>query len=619
VPEDWLHWNGGVFVFGPEGAEFLDTWHRYTMEIFSDPYWKTRDQGTLIATVWKLGLEHQPTLPQRYNFIADFHNPELRFDPAAGYALHARLPAIRPVFLHLSQWNLDAPDWTLHGSVEEVLAARNPDRGAVEAAALPDGPALEAIARQLGERVPRPEPSRLAPDYRVLVTLPRWTGNAEAAFCATLVKGLVHRGFDARLLLTEQAEAPALPLPVSVLARDEDAGWGARWGALVRYLEEASPCIFLPVGDWRNSTVCSQLSAAVKTVGLVQDDPRSDEEAERLGRYWAGALATSIDVKARLAERQPDLARRMAVLPCSMGDGGSRTDDSTHTCLQAFRQAMDTPFVPPRGLLRMPPYQAGAIPVLPAPYVSGIRGVGVFPSLRTDYEDYRAALGFPRNAHLPLWSPALAEEYPVMLGASATPDSTRFVEAMAEGLARSGRPAQVLVAPGAPALHFGSAATIPTPIGEDPWLYQWRALAAHLEAHAPCLYLPGAHPLHSAVCPHLSGRVGIIARIADPAPHQLRRAARMATHWDAVVADTEEIAERLLRLKPALAGRLVTIPLPGPAGDGASRDVFLTAYSILFDRVLRQREAGSHRQPRADQARSRGLFDETNIQHRGKA
>jgi glycosyltransferase involved in cell wall biosynthesis len=67
----WNHWNGGVFLFDAGSAEFLDTWHRSTLSIFADPYWKTRDQGTLVATVWRYGLQHQATLPRIYNYLVD--------------------------------------------------------------------------------------------------------------------------------------------------------------------------------------------------------------------------------------------------------------------------------------------------------------------------------------------------------------------------------------------------------------------------------------------------------------------------------------------------------------------------------------------------------------------
>jgi len=69
VDESWPMWNGGVFLFDQQSFEFLDTWHQYTVDVFDDPQWTTRDQGTLAATVWKHGLNDSETLPCEYNWL----------------------------------------------------------------------------------------------------------------------------------------------------------------------------------------------------------------------------------------------------------------------------------------------------------------------------------------------------------------------------------------------------------------------------------------------------------------------------------------------------------------------------------------------------------------------
>jgi hypothetical protein len=68
----WQHWNGGVFVFDSSSRHFLDAWHRKTMAIFRDPAWRTRDQGTLAATVWEFGLQNSRVLRKEFNFIVDY-------------------------------------------------------------------------------------------------------------------------------------------------------------------------------------------------------------------------------------------------------------------------------------------------------------------------------------------------------------------------------------------------------------------------------------------------------------------------------------------------------------------------------------------------------------------
>ncbi len=79
--KNWQHWNGGVFLFNDSSHDFLESWHRKTMHIFTLPQWKTRDQGTLIATAWEFGLAHHPPLSKRFNFIADYNNNGVQVNP----------------------------------------------------------------------------------------------------------------------------------------------------------------------------------------------------------------------------------------------------------------------------------------------------------------------------------------------------------------------------------------------------------------------------------------------------------------------------------------------------------------------------------------------------------
>lgn len=97
---DWQHWNGGVFIFSDESKEFMDTWHDFTMKIFEDPAWKTRDQGTLIATVWKFGLQNHPTLDNKWNMILDYHNPNIKINENDSITLDGK-SYIQPEFVHI--------------------------------------------------------------------------------------------------------------------------------------------------------------------------------------------------------------------------------------------------------------------------------------------------------------------------------------------------------------------------------------------------------------------------------------------------------------------------------------------------------------------------------------
>jgi hypothetical protein len=117
----WQHWNGGVFLFDAESTVFLDSWHHLTRCAFEDPFWRTRDQGTLVATVWLHGLQHQTTLDRRFNYIVDpWHNvssaARVGMSPIAytihsNYSLTGEPGLARPALLHMINRAVGAAGW----------------------------------------------------------------------------------------------------------------------------------------------------------------------------------------------------------------------------------------------------------------------------------------------------------------------------------------------------------------------------------------------------------------------------------------------------------------------------------------------------------------------------
>lgn len=95
------HWNGGVFLFDDNSEGFMNAWFDKTMEIFKDENWYTRDQGTLIATIWQFGLQENATLPKRFNFIADYTTPSMMMNSEAEFTDDAFRTKVKPVFLHI--------------------------------------------------------------------------------------------------------------------------------------------------------------------------------------------------------------------------------------------------------------------------------------------------------------------------------------------------------------------------------------------------------------------------------------------------------------------------------------------------------------------------------------
>lgn len=119
IPENWQHWNGGVFLFNDASWEFLNYWHEQTIKEFSNPYTKTRDQGTLALTVWKFGLQNHPTIPQEFNWITEFANNDIAWDKDKGYTRDGFKTTFSPALLHIyHEWGNEG--WSIWNSVLEL-------------------------------------------------------------------------------------------------------------------------------------------------------------------------------------------------------------------------------------------------------------------------------------------------------------------------------------------------------------------------------------------------------------------------------------------------------------------------------------------------------------------
>jgi len=116
---NWQHWNGGVFLFSDISHNFLETWHQWTLQAFEDPYWKTRDQGTLIATVWKFKLNKKQRLQKKFNFIADYYNPENTYCEGKGFTYDNFRTAFNPCFIHVYH-QFGNKNWEIWNAIENI-------------------------------------------------------------------------------------------------------------------------------------------------------------------------------------------------------------------------------------------------------------------------------------------------------------------------------------------------------------------------------------------------------------------------------------------------------------------------------------------------------------------
>lgn len=158
-------------------------------------------------------------------------------------------------------------------------------------------------------------------DFNVIAASPVWSLNGVNVFSANLVRGMRAFGIPAHILLTRQTQPDFKPMPLvsdvpveHLSVRNED-NWKARWHAMVRYLEERAPCIYIPNYDFDHSCVSPKLSNRVGIVGIVHsDDPQHYEHVSRLGKYWNAIVAVSKAVCHKTVSLDPTLSQRLITI-----------------------------------------------------------------------------------------------------------------------------------------------------------------------------------------------------------------------------------------------------------------------------------------------------------------
>ncbi|MCX7954895.1 MAG: hypothetical protein N3A01_06865 [Bacteroidales bacterium] len=112
IPKKWHHWNGGVFLFDCNSYNIMEMWHNVTIEIFNDQRWKTRDQSSLIITVFRNKLQNHSVLPEEFNFIADFYNTDITATEKQGVFKKGN-KLVKPSFIHIyHEWgNINWDVW----------------------------------------------------------------------------------------------------------------------------------------------------------------------------------------------------------------------------------------------------------------------------------------------------------------------------------------------------------------------------------------------------------------------------------------------------------------------------------------------------------------------------
>ena len=134
---------------------------------------------------------------------------------------------------------------------------------------------------------------KLSDEMSVFVGATHWSLNAVNVFSADLVRGLRKRGLEAVILLSEESnvrggsneaeyDRPG-DVPFLGLRARHDSRWGADWIAIVRFLEHQAPCIYVPSGDSRFSSLVPLLSDRIGVARVAHYDfDHLDEECSKI-------------------------------------------------------------------------------------------------------------------------------------------------------------------------------------------------------------------------------------------------------------------------------------------------------------------------------------------------
>lgn len=154
----------------------------------------------------------------------------------------------------------------------------------------------------------------------VVVDVINWSVGGVTSWAANLVSGLLEEGFGARVLATKgiltDKTLPFAGFPLELAPWRDEPLWSVRWAAMIAYLEQLAPCVYLPNIDIDYACVAPALSNRVVIVGNIHsDNAEYYEHFAQWGRYWNQTVAGSEYLRADFAARQPDLAPRLCVLP----------------------------------------------------------------------------------------------------------------------------------------------------------------------------------------------------------------------------------------------------------------------------------------------------------------
>jgi glycosyltransferase involved in cell wall biosynthesis len=433
---------------------------------------------------------------------------------------------------------------------------------------------------------------------KVIIGLPEWNSSAPRVRAEKLARGLNALGRNTRILLTEiQPDHAPTGSADSVLPEDiafdqlpagRQDSRGVLWQALIRFLEENAPCIFITCGDWRNSVVAPRLSDRIRILCIMGEDSELEyDQIQRLGHCFNAIVAVSDPIHFNAGCRFPHLAPRMATIPDGNDENDGKPDpDMLRSYLTLIERiearAERREFVRPRGEMTAPPTSVGGIEVSSLPALEAetvhVNAHPLWPNPPAPLKSKARSRNSSANP-----TPARLEDYRVALAIPAGQISgvDTFACHLIRRLRRQGIEAMIV---GGGVLNDAQGLALADDIPVEgyplpwnaPWPARWDGMIGRLEDLAPCIYIPNYDYAHSGICPRLSDRVKVIniAHSDDPAHYE--HAARLGRYSNAVVGVSKAIVDHLAGLDPTLAPRLHYIPygieLPPPTPRNVAPD-----------------------------------------------
>jgi hypothetical protein len=121
---DWQHWNSSVFLFNSKSVDFLDLWHKFTLQLLRNDLTRINDITSLSAAVWKSKIQNRQNLPTEFQLIANLKANNVKYIRNGEYSIDEGKTLISPYFINFGN-GFGNNSWEIRNSVENILNITN--------------------------------------------------------------------------------------------------------------------------------------------------------------------------------------------------------------------------------------------------------------------------------------------------------------------------------------------------------------------------------------------------------------------------------------------------------------------------------------------------------------